>query len=378
MQRSEFLSRISLTALLVSGIRQNLEAKKTKEKSNLNDLQFEIPYYPIERTSEIISSILSKLSTGEIELNLFLDSFAKELELRFPLKQKNKISSYNELYSYSVKIEIVCELTSVLIGIWQNLCIQIGLYGYQIEDFKTDSKSIKTSMIGFGKKMNNFKIPIISDLRSKGKWWDQSEMILRLPWFGGIKSEKIISNKMNLEQIFDLDLKQIKNSNQSEFSFISIEFFQHTKNLQYQIDRIRARWHQYAVRFYYMAFVQKKYKLVTSNPIVYQNLIRSYGFESAIKTIQNRAFHMQSGIYHYLDRQSQQMVVSSLVLMLKDLGKSTGGDKNLFRILKLENSYGGIISVSTGMSAMETFKNLEEGILYLKEERKKLFTQDTL
>ncbi|MDF3819681.1 hypothetical protein P3G55_07210 [Leptospira sp. 96542] len=378
MQRIEFLSRISLTAILVSCFHKNLIAKKTKVNSNREDLHFEIPYYPIERTSEILSSILAKVYTGDIELNLFLDSFAKELELRFPLKHKNKITSYQELYSFSVKMEILCELTIMLIGIWQNLCIQIGLDGYKIGDFKTDSETIKTTMIGFGKKIQNRKIPIFFGLRAKEKWWNLLEVSLRLPWFGGIKTEKFISNQINLDQIFSLNPKKFQESTQSEFTLDSTEFFHYTKDLQYNIDGMRARWHQYAVRFYYMAFAQKKFKQFQSKPKAYQNLIRSYSFESGLETIQNRAYHMQSGVYHNIDRQSQQMVVSSIVMMMKDLGKITGSEKDLFRNLKLENSYGGIISVSTGMSAKYTFKNLQEGILFLKEERKKLFMQETL
>jgi hypothetical protein len=133
-----------------------------------------------------------------------------------------------------------------------------------------------------------------------------------------------------------------------------------------------------------MDFAQRRYETKKRinqprpNPTIYQNLIRSYSFESALKTIQNRAYHMQSGVYHYKDRQSQQMVVSSLFLMMKDLGKITRGDKNLLRNLKLETPYGGIITVSTGMFAKESLKTLEDGILFLKEERKKFFTQKTL
>lgn len=352
--------------------------------SNQDRIDFEIPNYPIERTNEILSSIQSKMYTAEMDLNLFLDSFLKELELRFPLQEKNKISSYQELYSFSVKMEILCELTIMLIGIWENLCIQIGLDGYKIEDFKTDSETIKTSMIGFGKKIQNRKIPIVSGLRSNEKWWNPLEVSLRLPWFGGIKTEKMFSNKIYMDQIFSLDPTRFKTSNQSEFTLDTTEFFRQTKELQYNIDGIRSKWHQYAVRFYYMDFAQRRYetskriKQLRPNPTIYQNLIRSYSFESALKTIQNRAYHMQSGVYHYQDRQSQQMVVSSLFLMMKDLGKITGSDKNLLRNLKLENPNGGIITVSTGMFAKDSLKYLEDGILFLKEERKKFFTQQTL
>ncbi|TGL70744.1 hypothetical protein [Leptospira jelokensis] len=384
MQRIEFLSRISLTALLVSGIRQNLDAKKTNLTSDQNVFEFEIANYPIDRTKEILSSILAEVNKGEIEFNLFLDSFAKELEVRFPLQDKNKISSYKELYSFSIKMEILCELTIMLIGIWQNLCIQIGFDGYQIRDFKTDSNTIKNAMIGFGNKIQNHKIPMILEHQTKKISWKPFKISLRLPWFGGIKTEKLISYTIDLEQIFGLDPKQIKGSNQSEISLRTTEFFSHTTNLINLVDGIRARWHQYAVRFYYMEYAQRKYeswqnlKMRNSHHKHYQNLIRSYSFESAMETIQNRAYHMQSGVYHSIDRQSQQMVVSSLVLMMKDLGKWIGVDRNLFRTLKLENSYGGIISVSTGMSAIDSLKNLEQGIRFLKEERKKFFAEETL
>ncbi len=384
MQRIQFLSRMSLTALLVSGIRQNLFAKKTSVTSYQDTIDFEIPNYPIERTNEILSSIQSKVYIAGMELSLFLDTFAKELELRFPLQDKNKISSYQDLYSFSIKMEILSELTLLLIGLWENLCIQIGLDGYKIEDFKTDSQTIKTAMIGFGKKIQNRKIPTVLGLRSNEKWWIPMDVSLRLPWFGGIKTEKIISNKIYMDQIFSLDPEQFKESNRSEFSLDTTEFFHQTKDLQYNIEGVRARWHQYAVRFYYMDFAQRQYQTkkrinqLQTNPTIYQNLIRSYSFESALKTIQNRAFHMQSSVYHYQDRQYQQMVVSSLVLMMKDLGKITRGDENLLRNLKLENPDGGIITVSTGMFAKDSLKYLEDGILFLKEERKKFFTQKIL
>ncbi len=84
---------------------------------------------------------------------------------------------------------------------------------------------------------------------------------------------------------------------------------------------------------------------------------------------------MQSSVYHYEDRQTQQMVVSSLILMMKDLGDVTRSDKNLLQTLKLEDPSGSIITISTGMWAKDSLRYLEEGILFLKEERKKLFTE---
>lgn len=384
MQRNEFLSRITATALLVSGIRQNIWAQKAKVSSNQDGIDFELPHYPIERTDEILSSIQSKVFIAGMELNLYLDSFLKELELRFPLQDKNQITSYQELYSFSITTEILCELTIKVIGLWENLCIQIGLDGYTIEDFKKDSETIKTSMIDFGKKIQNRKIPILLGRSSNEKWWNPLEVYIHLPWFGGTKTEKIISTKIYMDQIFNLEPELFKESNQCGFSQSTSDFFRNTKELQNNLDRIRAKWHQYAVRFYYMDFAQREYetkksinKLQTS-PINYQNLIRSYSFESALKTIQNRAYHMQSSVYHYEDRQTQQMVVSSLILMMKDLGDVTRSDKNLLQTLKLEDPSGSIITISTGMWAKDSLRYLEEGILFLKEERKRLITEKNL
>ncbi len=79
-----------------------------------------------------------------------------------------------------------------------------------------------------------------------------------------------------MDQIFNLEPELFKESNQSGFTQSIYDFFRNTKELQNNLDRIRAKWHQYAVRFYYMDFAQREYeteksinKLQTS-PINYQ------------------------------------------------------------------------------------------------------------
>lgn len=166
MQRKEFISRISLTALLLSGFRNELKANSKKDESTNSTSEFEIPTYPMDRVSDILSDISSKIYYVNIELEEFLDTFAQELELRFPLKKQKPITSYQKLYFLCLRMEIISELTILILGIWQNLSLRIGLDGYSKEEFFSDSETIKNAMIRFGSENQTYYFSLFLE---KGK-----------------------------------------------------------------------------------------------------------------------------------------------------------------------------------------------------------------
>lgn len=203
-----------------------------------------------------------------------------------------------------------------------------------------------------------------------------------MPWLGGDQKESIFANFSPMEFVFSLEPAEFSKSMDHRFQMDLYGFLDHTRRSQFQLEGTRARWHQYVVRYSYMSDLQYKFEMkrelkdtqssVSALPI----FLRYYGFESAMNTIQERAYHMQSGVYHFLDRQSQQMVVSSLVIMMKNLNLRTNGNQKWMRSLRLENQDGSILSVSTMDLAFQTYKSIEEGIHFLRQERKKYLTRE--
>lgn len=382
MQRKEFISRISLTALLLSGFRNELKANSKKDESTNSTSEFVIPTYPMDRVSDILSDICSKIYSVNIELEEFLDTFAQELELRFPLKKQKPITSYQKLYFLCLRMEIISELTILIIGIWQNLSLRIGLDGYSKEEFFSDSETIKNAMIRFGSENQTYYFSLFLDKGKENHVSTPFQLDLSLPWLGGDQKESIFANFSPMEFVFSLEPAEFSKSMDHRFQMDLYGFLDHTQRFQFQLEGARARWHQYVVRYSYMSDLQYKFETkrelkdtqssVSALPI----FLRYYGFESAMNTIQERAYHMQSGVYHFLDRQSQQMVVSSLVIMMKNLNLRTNGNQKWMRSLRLENQDGSILSVSTMDLALQTYKSIEEGIHFLRQERKKYLTRE--
>ncbi|MCW7493535.1 hypothetical protein ND861_12875 [Leptospira sp. 2 VSF19] len=379
MRRIEFLKNLSFTALLVAGIRNEIEAVSVPtHTSSLKKPPESISPYPMNVAEEITSSIISKIDKVGMELDFFLDMFAKELQTLYPFENNSKISNYRELYLASARSEVVFQLTILLVKVWQNLCLQYGLDGYDKKQLAIDSIQIQNAIIRFGKKFKVGEVDpfVIED--SNKSFPMRSSITCSVLWFGSQKKESIVSDTLAINVIkIGKEIKDLEGSSEYNQSFVS-QLLAFTNQILFDLDSLRARWHQYSVRFYYLDFAQTKFenqqKMLSNaddrNKADISFLIQSLSLESAIRTIKERAFHMQSGVYHNLDRQNQQMVVSTLVQIVDQISNATRGKIDVIKRLRLVNQYGGIITVSTAAMATDSLPVLEEAILLLQKERK--------
>ncbi|TGL40330.1 hypothetical protein [Leptospira perdikensis] len=382
MQRIDFLKKLSFTALLVAGIRMELSSEPSQgSTSNQNQQVDLLPTYPMDEAEKITEVIVTKVYKEGMELDTFLKLFAEELKTRFPFVENSKTSNYHSLYSVAVRSEILFRLIIILVEVWQNLCLQFGLEGYDQKEFESDSIQIQDWIESLGKEFKIGESPHFF-LKTKGDWeWLPSKVQYLVPWFGTQKTESIQFFPLSLEvhQVWE-DVSSFKNKLEYNQNIIS-EVLRILDILLFRLHMNRAIWHQYAVRFYYLNFVEKKYsnKQSKKNQKVQNRntldlfAIRFTSFESAIRTIQERAFHMQSGVYHAMNRQNQQMVVSSLVQVIGQISVVTGGDQDVCKRLRLANHYGGILSVSTAAMATESLPILEDALQILQKERKLYF-----
>lgn len=376
MLRIEFLKRISLTAILVATVNKTVGQEPKKDANGTKGL-LEIPLYPMSAADEVLLSITNKIYQSGMEFDSFLVLFLSELQSLYPYDEKAKKLTYKDLYFASIRCEILFCFVSVILKVWQNLCLQIGLEGYGKNEFESDSAKIQDWIISLGKQ---FKIGDTPHFFLKTKVETDSvatKVNVSLPWFGTIKTEII--------QFFPLSLeihrvwKEAVFKNPIEFNRnIVTEVLRILTLLGSRVNANQARWHQYAVRFYYLDFVEKEFekKQNKKNPESQTEnskslfFVRDLSLESAIHTIKERAFHMQSGVYHEMDRQNQQMVVSSLIHVMDQISEGVNGNKEITKKLRLVHQYGGIISVSTAASARDSLPVLEDALLQLQKERR--------
>ncbi|MCG6141734.1 hypothetical protein [Leptospira mtsangambouensis] len=377
MLRIEFLKRISLTAVLVATVNKT-EGKEPKKDSNGTKGVLEIPLYPMSAADEVLFSITNKIYQPGMEFDSFLVLFSSELHSLYPYDEKSKTLTYKDLYFASIRNEIVFCFVGVIVKLWQNLCLQFGLEGYGKNEFESDSAKIQGWIISLG---NQFKMGDTPHFFLKTKEdtdWIASKVNASLPWFGTIKTETIQFFPLSLEMhSVWKEVAAFKNPIEFNQNIVS-EVLRILTLLGYRVNANQARWHQYAVRYYYLDFVEKEFerKQNKKNPESQNGnskslfSVRDVSLESAIRTIQERAFHMQSGVYHEMDRQNQQMVVSSLIHVMDQISESVDGNKEITKKLRLVHQYGGIISVSTAASARDSLPVIEDALLQLQKERR--------
>lgn len=378
MRRIEFLKKLSFTALLVAGIRNEVGAESASVVKDSSTSSFDVlPTYSMYDAEEVTSSLIVKIFKTGMDLDYFLELFATELQSLYPFEEISKVTSYHTLYFASIRCEVVCHLTMMLIRVWQNLCLSYGLEGYDKKELESDSVQIQNGILEFGKK---FKVGDIDHfIKDSGETGEiQSTWTCLVSWFGSQKNESIISYPLilNVTEKWSEVEGSVGTPRYNE-SFVS-EILAFTNMFLFQLDSIKARWHQYAVRYYYLNFAQTKFenhqrefqksKKMIKTDAVFLN--GSLSLESAIRTIKDRAFQMQSGVYHDLDRQNQQMVVSTLVQVIEQISSATRGEKDICKRLKLSDHYGGIITVSTAAMATYSLSVLEDALAILQIERK--------
>lgn len=379
--RIEFLKRISVTALLVTAIRTPMVAKtKGNLKRGPKKLP-EIPVYPMSATDEILFTLANKVYRDGMEFDTFLKMVSFELQTLYPVDLTKENFTYKDLYFVSIRSEVVFQLVVKLVEVWQNLCIQFGLEDYQKNELEKDSLKIQDWILSLGDEFKVGETPYFFLNTKEDLNWIPSKNIFAVPWLGSHKEEVI--------QFFPLPLEFQNVSNDSKLYNSTLEYKRNTiyeilsvlSLLLYRLQTNLALWHQYTVRFYYLNFVdQYLSKIQTQNEPKEKNkftknlfLIRSVSVESAIRTIKERAFHMQSGVYHAIDRQNQQMVVSSLIQTIGQVSVATGGDKDLCKRLRLVNRYGGNLTLSTAATATGSLPFLEDALEVLQKERKLYF-----
>ncbi|MCW7487720.1 hypothetical protein [Leptospira meyeri] len=377
MLRIEFLKRISLTAILVAAVNVP-EGKEPKKVSNGAKGLLEIPLYPMSVADEILLSITNKIFQSGMEFDSFLILFSSELQNLYPYDEKAKTLTYKDLYCASIRCEIVFSLANMILKVWQNLCLQFGLEGYDTKEFESDTTQIQEWIISLG---NQFKIGETPHFFLKTKEepnWLQTKVNVLVPWFGNLKTETIQFFPLTLE-IHKVWKESAAYKNQIEFNQnIVSEVLRILNLLLYRMNAGQARWHQYSVRFYYLNFVEQEFekKQNKKTPEIQNGnsksfvSVRDVSLESAVRTIKERAFHMQSGVYHGMDRQNQQMVVSSLIHVMDQISESIDGEKEITKKLRLVHKYGGIISVSTAASARDSLPVLEDALFLLQKERR--------
>lgn len=373
MLRIEFIKKLSFTALLVSGIRSQVGGEPAKDVSSASKFGLNFfPTYPMAHADEIITSIVSKIYHTEMELDFFLNLFTEELKTRFPFEENTKVSNYKQLYSATICCEVVHKLVVTLVRVWQNLCLQFGLEFYGREELEADSIQIQNSILSFG---NSFAIGDKPQFfRGTGETtdWNSNQVSFLVPWFGQEKTESILidSYTIDIEKVW----KSFENSgNTSDYNqSVVSEILEFTDRLIDKMVFFSARLHQYSVRFYYLEFVQNEFEKIQKKKVKTKDdyfWVRSISLESAIKSIKERAFHMQSGVCHLLDRQNQQMTVSSLIRVIDQISSASGGVKDVCKRLKLANDFGGILTVSTADTASQALPVLENAIRTLQKER---------
>lgn len=376
MLRIDFLKKLSFTALLVAGIRNQVASEPRRVPTSKQNAPVGfLPYYPMDAVEEITSSIVAKIYQTGMEFDLFLKLFAEELLNRYPFDQKRETSSYKQLYFASIRSEVVFQISIVSIEVWRNLCLRYGLESYSKQDLESDSDQIQNGILEFGNKFSMGEIPHFALERPERLGSGRSKVSFFVNWFGTKKEELVFYDPTFLSiEKEGSESPQADKSIDGNQAFVSVtlDFLQ---NLLYRLDFFRASWHQYAVRFYYLSFVEKELEnqiIKEKNPKAYL-WVRYVALESAVQTVKERAFHMQSGVYHAIDRQQQQMVVSSLVQVIGQISVATGGDKDVSKRLRFINDYGGILTVSTAGTATESLPLIEDALRVLQKERKLYF-----
>ncbi|EKJ86361.1 hypothetical protein CLV96_3657 [Leptospira meyeri] len=377
MLRIEFLKRISLTAILVAAVNVP-EGKEPKKVSNGTKGLLEIPLYPMSVADEILLSITNKIFQSGMEFDSFLILFSSELKNLYPYDENAKTLTYKDLYCASIRCEILFCLANVILKVWQNLCLQFGFEGYGTKEFESDTIQIQEWIISLGNQFKMGGTPHFSLKTKEDQNGSQTKVNFFVPWFGNLKTETIQFFPLSLE-IHKVWKEAAAFKNQIEFNQnIVSEVLRILNLLLYRMNGAQARWHQYSVRFYYLNFVEQEFEQKQNKKnqeIQNQNSkslvsVRGVSLESAVRTIKERAFHMQSGVYHEMDRQNQQMVVSSLIHVMDQISESIDGEKEITKKLRLVHKYGGIISVSTAASARDSLSVIEDALFLLQKERR--------
>lgn len=379
MLRIEFIKKLSFTALLVSGIRSQVGGEPAKDVTSASKFGLNFfPTYPMALADEIITSIVSKIYHTEMELDFFLNLFTEELKTRFPFEENTKVSNYKQLYYASICCEVAHKLVVTLVRVWQNLCLQFGLEFYGREELEADSIQIQNSILSFGNRFAIGDKPQFFRGTDETTDWNSNQVSFLVPWFGQEKTESILidSFPIDIEKIWK-PFENLGNTTDCNQSVVS-EILEFTHKLIDKMGFFSARLHQYSVRFYYLEFVQNEFEKIQRTKIQKKKVktkddyfwVRSISLESAIKSIKERAFHMQSGVYHLLDRQNQQMTVSSLIRVIDQISLASGGVKEVSKRLKLANDFGSILTVSTADTASHALPVLEDAIRTLQKERK--------
>lgn len=374
MLRIEFIKKLSFTALLIAGIRSQVGGEPTKDVTSSSKFGLSIfPTYPMAHADEIITSIVSKIYQTGMELDFFLNLFTEELKIRFPFEENTKVSNYRQLYAASIRCEVAHKLVVTLVRVWQNLCLQFGLEFYGREELEADSIQIQNSILSFGNRFAIGDKPQFFRGTSETTDWNSNQVSFLVPWFGQEKTESILidSYPIDIEKVW----KSFENSgNTTDYNqSVVSEILEFTDRLIEKMVFFSAKLHQYSVRFYYLEFVQNEFEKIQKKKVNTKDdyfWVRSISLESAVKSIKERAFHMQSGVYHLLDRQNQQMTVSSLIRLIDQISSAAGGGKDLCKRLKLADDFGGILTVSTADTASQALPVLEDAIRTLQKERK--------
>ncbi|EMJ87877.1 hypothetical protein [Leptospira meyeri] len=377
MLRIEFLKRISLTAILVAAVNVP-EGKEPKKVSNGTKGHLEIPLYPMSVAGEILLSITNKIFQSGMEFDSFLILFSSELKNLYPYDENAKTLTYKDLYCASIRCEILFCLANVILKVWQNLCLQFGFEGYDTKEFESDTTQIQEWIISLGNQFKMGETPHFFLKTKEDPNGSQTKVNFFVPWFGNLKTETIQFFPLSLE-IHKVWKEAAAFKNQIEFNQnIVSEVLRILNLLLYRMNGAQARWHQYSVRFYYLNFVEQEFdkKQYKKNQEIQNQSskslvsVRGVSLESAVRTIKERAFHMQSGVYHEMDRQNQQMVVSSLIHVIDQISESIDGEKEITKKLRLVHKYGGIISVSTAASARDSLSVIEDALFLLQKERR--------
>ncbi|PJZ44542.1 hypothetical protein [Leptospira brenneri] len=378
MQRLDFLKKLSFSALVVAGVHSQIRSETTKTAaSQPKTLPNFLSTYPMDAAEEITTSIVRKIFKPDIELDSFLELFAEELNLRYPFDEKRKSSSYRELYFASIRSEVVFQISVIIVEVWRNLCLQIGLEYYTLQELESDSKQIQNDILEFGNKFRLGEIPHFILENPERLGLGRSKVSFFVTWFGTKKEEILFYDPtpLQMKKEWRQYLREDNSmDNHQVFLLVSLEFLE---NLLSRLAFFQANWHQYVVRFYYLSFVEKELenqtKIEKKKKTKFPLWIRYVTSESAVQTIKERAFHMQSGVYHAIDRQHQQMVVSSLVQVIGQVSVATGGDKDVCKKLRFVNEYGGIVTVSTAANATDSLPLIEDALRILQKERKLYF-----
>ncbi|TGK79138.1 hypothetical protein EHQ24_16455 [Leptospira noumeaensis] len=381
MQRIDFLKKLSFTTLLVAGIRNQTASEPNLRPISENAHKDQLPTYPMAGAEKIKKEIVRKIYKEGMELDTFLKLFSEELKTQFPVLENTDTSTYRSLYCASIRSEVLILLVITLVEVWQNLCLQFGLKGYGKKEFESDSIQIQNSILSLGEKLKIGNHPHFFLKTKEDLPWGPLKVDYLVPWFGSKKTESIQFFPLPLGIDFELEeTNSSQNSPDTTYDWINSVLSILNQFLS-RLKMNRAIWHQYSVRFYFLNFAEREFLKnqnqrngITKNQKSLDLLgIRYSSFVSAIQTIKERAFHMQSGVYHGMDRQNQQMVVSSLVQVIGQISIVTGGDKDVCKRLRLANHYGGILTVSTAAMARESLPLIDDALSVLQKERKVYF-----